>query len=94
MVRPRKIKLGSRMTSTIVYDSDVYREFERLVGAGNVSEEIRAMMADRVEQSKKEEGLLTPDPLNLLLSSEIYYDNNRKAAISKQHNIFEYFPPG
>jgi len=50
MTRP--VKVDDRRPKTLSLDSTYYKEFERIVGAGNVSEEIRAFIKERVEQEK------------------------------------------
>lgn len=50
MARP--LKLDDRRPKTLSLDSSVYKEFEKIVGPGYISEEIRAFMRERVEQEK------------------------------------------
>jgi hypothetical protein len=50
MTRP--IKVEDRRPKTLSLDSSYYKEFESIVGAGNVSEEIRAFIKERVDESK------------------------------------------
>ena len=45
-MRPKNIDV--RVPKTLSLDLDVYREFEKIVGAGNISDEIRAFMKDRI----------------------------------------------
>lgn len=85
MARPKNIE--RRIAINHSFDFDYYNEFEKLVGKGNVSDELRAYIKDRVDQSKKEEGLMRTDPLNLRQSCEHTRDNN-----TKQQTIFEFFP--
>ena len=82
-MRPKNIDV--RVPKTLSLDLDVYREFEKIVGAGNISDEIRAFMKDRVEQAKNEQGLKI-NPLNLKSCSPTQRSDN-----NKQANLFEHF---
>ena len=83
MVRPKNIR--NRASVNHVFDMDYYKEFTELVGSGNVSEELRAFIKDRVDQSKNEEGL-TRTPLNLPIVA-----NHPKNSNITQYTIFQDF---
>lgn len=85
MVRPKNIEM--RVSKLLSFDADYYKEFEELVGHGNVSEEIRTIIKERVEQSKKEKELAN-DPLKLMRFQTQESDNNNR---NIHNRIFEDF---
>lgn len=56
--------MNERIAMNVMFDSKELREFEEIVGKGNISKEIRAMIKDHLETRKKEEGQQS-DLLNL-----------------------------
>jgi len=83
-LRPKNIDV--RVPKTLSLDLDVYREFEKIVGTGNISDEIRAFMKDRVEQAKKEEGMVQTNPLNLVMA----ITNTNNSNNNKHNSIFQF----
>lgn len=83
MGRPRTI--DNRYSTMITFDKDELEAFEKLVGKGNVSNELRAFIKDRIRLEKNEQAR-TIDPLNLTGCLKKPYNNN-----TRQSKLFEDF---
>lgn len=90
MARPTTIK--TRFSTMISFDKIDYDEFEKLVGKGNVSKELRAFIKERVNLQKNEEAQRY-DPLGLCKSVTQSGQNEvpRLSVNTRQSTLFEAF---
>lgn len=95
MVRPSELK--HRFTTNVTFESEDYEQFEKLVGKGNVSKELRAFIKDRVTQQKNEQahnGEHVIDPLGLSSLTQkhlLTYISKTEDKGSRQSTLFETF---
>lgn len=93
MARPSAMK--NRFTTMVSLEREDYEAFEKLVGQGNISKELRAYIKERVDLEKNEQALsseLVVDPLNLsILTQRTNQGAYNPSITSRQSTLFEAF---
>lgn len=88
MARPSNMR--SRFTTMVSLERDDYEAFEKIVGQGNISKELRAYIKERVDLEKNEQASQV-DPLKLSNLTQRTQGLLNQGTHYRQSTLFETF---